>query len=228
MPRTYQDPVVTNRDPVHGDTETHPAYGQIRVGRRLGNTYLYGSDFLHQNTVVITINESDLHRSLNQDWAFARKQIVEVVMSEAQWATFVSSFNVGAGVQCTLAWREGTGSVPGLPAPNRAERFKVEANEKLASIAEELVALGNKVAENAAGLSKVKQADLLAHVEKALRTVNSSIPFVASQMGEHFEEVIEAAKSEVHGYIQNQINRAGLTALGATDVLMLEAPEGTE
>jgi hypothetical protein len=164
---------------------------------------------------------------LSRDWAFAKHEIVEVALSEAQWATFVSSFNQGSGVQCTIQSREGVGDVPQLPPPDRTDKFKAEANEDMANIAAELAALRKKVAENVAGLSKTKQAELLEHVDKAQRAVGDSLPFVAKQMEEHMENVVEAAKSEVHGYINAQINRAGLQALGGTsaDVLALEAPK---
>lgn len=226
MAREQQEPELHKGDDTMGDFETHPAYGQIAVSRISGHAYLYGSDFEHPNYVVVRINESQLNRSLSRDWAFSRKGIIEVAMSEAQWATFVSSFNQGSGVQCTIQNREGEGSVPGIPAPNRTAKFNAEANEDLQDIRRELNELRQKLEENTAGLSKAKAQDLLKHVNLSIRAVSDSLPFVASQMEEHMENVVEAAKAEVHGYLSAQINRAGLAALGAKpdDVLLLNEP----
>ena len=90
--------------------ESHPAYAQISASRVSGQTNLYGSDFSHQNYVTISIHASELHRSLSRDWAFSRREYIEVAMSESQWAAFVSSMNVGCGIQCTLSHLEGNAS----------------------------------------------------------------------------------------------------------------------
>lgn len=82
----------------------HPAYGQIGASRTYGGgRALYGSDFRHNSSVTIRISESEVTRDLSRDWPHATREIVEVTLSEAQWATFVSSLNMGEGTQCTLA-----------------------------------------------------------------------------------------------------------------------------
>ena len=226
--RTVEEPHITKRDPVHGDTIAHPAFGQITVHRTSGQQYLYGSDFAHQYYVTIRIHESTLTRNLNRDWPHAPvAPIIEVALSEAQWATFVSSFNQGGGVQCTIQAREGDYLVPGLPAPDRRAQFHEEAAEDLAEIETALTALRQKVEANTAGLTKAKKDDLLNHVNIAIRRVNDSLPFVAKQMDKHMEDTIERAKVEVHGYINAQISRAGLQALGGSSDL-LALPETTD
>lgn len=203
--------------------EEHPAYGQIAVSRVSGQRYLYGSDFQHGNYVVVRINESQLNRTLNRDWPFARKEIIEVALTEAQWATFVSSFNQGSGVQCTIERREG-GLVPGFPAPDRAGKFKVEVTEDFKKIRDELESLKKTVEENTVNLSKKAAATLLDKVNQTLRTVSDSIPFAQHQFEEHMEDVKEKTKAEVHGYLSHQINRLGLEAIGTKpeDILLLE------
>lgn len=108
-----EQPVVTDK----GDEEiiTHPAFAQISASRVSGGTYLYGSDFQHHNYVTISIKLSESHqrKGSGRDWAFGREEILEVALSEAQWATFVSTMNVGDGVQCTLSRKNGS-FVPGL------------------------------------------------------------------------------------------------------------------
>lgn len=204
--------------------EEHPAYGQIAVSRVSGGRYLYGSDFEHSNYVVVRISESQLNRTLNRDWPFARKEIIEVALTEAQWATFVSSFNQGSGVQCTIERREGVGMVPGFPAPNRADKFKIEVAEDLKSIIEQLTDLKKAFEENTTGLSKKAAATLLEKVNKALRVADDHVPFAQKQFEEHMEDVKEKTKAEVHGYLSHQINRLGLDAIGTKpeDILLLD------
>jgi uncharacterized protein YndB with AHSA1/START domain len=218
---TYQieEPVVHGKkDDTMGEYETHPAYGQITVSRVSGNSYLYGSDFQHQHYVVVGIHESKLNRTLSRDWPFSGKGIVEVAMTEAQWATFVSSFNQGGGTQCTLTRREGVGMVPGLPQPKRTEKFKTEFAEELDDIKAALGDVLAKLEAGTSGMPKGKAAALLAPIKMAMRTVDGSIPFLNSQFEEHMETVIEHSKMEVEGYLNSRVQRLGLAALGQQDV----------
>ena len=114
--------------------------------------------------------------------------------------------------------------VPQFPAPNRAQKFKVEASEDLQTINKKLEELKQAVTENTAGLSKKKADDLLGKVNSALRVVSDILPFVQEQFEEHMENVEEAAKAEVHGYLSHQITRLGLDAIGTKpeDVLMID------
>jgi hypothetical protein len=98
--------------------ENHPAYGMIGASRVSGGAYLYGSDFRHQHWMTIRIHHGRLLRSdLSYDHYMAEGQIIEVELSEAQWATFVSAANVGDGVPCTINWVVGEGFLPELTPP---------------------------------------------------------------------------------------------------------------
>src|SRR3546814_5396409 len=77
--------------------------------------------FPHQNFVSIRICRSSLNRDLSNDWHYGKDQMMEVNMSEAQWATFVSSMNVGSGTPCTLASVDGQ-PVPGLTLPTKTAK----------------------------------------------------------------------------------------------------------
>ena len=81
-----------------GDTETwsHPAYGAIRVSRVSGNSYLFGSDFRHQYMIGVTIMSALKMRTSSREWHYADNELVTVYLSEAQWASFISSLNLGS------------------------------------------------------------------------------------------------------------------------------------
>src|SRR5687767_12050919 len=104
MPREYEKPTTTKRvgRTDRGTTESHPAYGQISASRVSGSINLYGSDFRHNHYVIVSIHRSVLDRDLSHDWPFPRQEIIEVALSESQWAHFVSSLNAGSGAQCTI------------------------------------------------------------------------------------------------------------------------------
>jgi hypothetical protein len=130
MPVEYED-VKKNPGRMGRDDAcyTHPAYAQISASNVSGGAYLYGSDFKHHNYVVIRIKRSEMSRNLSNDWPFAREELIEVAVSESQWATFVSSMNRGEGVQCTLQSVQGK-SVPQIPAiEGKVAMFRAEGSE---------------------------------------------------------------------------------------------------
>lgn len=91
--------------------ESHPAYGMILAARVQGGARLAGSDFKHQSYIAIEVRHAHLSRSLSNDRWHGDKHIIRLSLSEAQWATFVSSMNVGFGVPCTLKWTEKDGRI---------------------------------------------------------------------------------------------------------------------
>lgn len=221
--RPIEAPVVTV-EPSHAGGERtvsrHPAFAQIVASRTSGHKALYGSDFRHQAYMTIRIARSELNRDLSRDWHFGREPLIEVALSEAQWATFVSAPNIGSGVPCTIQGID-YDMTPGLPDPeNRADQYGAEVRKKMAS---SIGALDKLIAEiDGLGLSKAKAAALKEGVEKARQQLKSNIPFVAQSFDEHMEETVEKAKVEIHGYMTGALIRSGLEALGAAPPLQLE------
>lgn len=215
--RNIQEPVTvkdTSRpSSEHRTTTSHPAFGQIRASRVSGRSSLYGSDFIHNQYITVSICRSQFDRDLSRDWVHAQDELIEVKMSEAQWATFVSSLNVGGGVQCTLNHLDGE-SVPELPDPiSRADQFGEEMKRTMKSATDTL----RKCAEQVAGmgLPKGKTKTIIDSFNHAIMQLDSNAPFVASQFEEHVEDVIESAKTEIHGHMVSLVQRAGLEALAA-------------
>lgn len=214
MAREIQEPIVTeDSSPMGGTREDHPAYGQIAASRVSGHAYLYGSDFAHQHYMTVRISRSQLHRSLSRDWPFGREEVIEVALSEAQWAQFVSTPNSGSGAQCTIEHINRVG-IPGIPAPkSRQTQINHEANETLQSALKSLETLRAEI--EAIKVSEKQRKALLWQLELTERGFGSSLKFTADQFAEHIEDVTEHAKIEVNAYVQNAVMRAGLKALDA-------------
>lgn len=211
IPRGPVEPTVTSVPGPGGEqstVETHPAYGQIRASRVSGQASLYGSDFSHQHYMMIEISESELHRDLSEDRYFGGRVIVGASLSEAQWATFVSSPNAGPGVPCTLEHIQGK-RIPLIKRQvDRRTQFEGEAIDRLNHALEKLAALRERLALGKGG------KDMLAMLDKAVQEITSNLGFVAKQFGEHMEATIEQAKIEVNAYVQGAVTRAGLVAVG--------------
>lgn len=223
--RREEEPVESPSS--HDSTEyNHPAYGMIGANRVSGGTTLFGSDFVHQHFVTITVRHAKFRRDLSRDWHHGTNEIVEVALSEAQWATFVSSMNVGDGVPCTLE-RIGREFIPSIPLRKQEDAHRAEFADDLKN-ATALVdaAIGDIEGEIGAAVSATKRGKILARLLLLRRKLSDSMPFVAQSFAKHMEVTVEKAKVEVNAYIQQSVMRAGLDALGAraTAPLLLESP----
>ena len=212
------DPVVTDSY-FEGTRSDHPAFGQISANRVSGHTTLYGSDFIHNNYISIRLYTSSLDRSLSEDRYFSGRELFEVNLSEAQWATFVSAMNVGFGVPCTIDHVMGE-QKPGIPLRKQENQFKAEIKNDLLKAEEALKDLREKII--ALGLINKKAIPLLEEVAKASRAISDGIPFVTDQFDEHVQTTMEKAKVELHGYMQSVFSRAGIAAITQVAPLMLE------
>lgn len=223
-----EEPVTTPGGPHDDSVTTHPAFGMISGSRCSGETYLAGSDFSHQHFICITIKGAQLHRGLSRDWWFGRKENVEVWLSEAQWATFVSSLNAGDGIPCTLRHLGDGKPLPLLPPPKaRLAQFKAEANEDVREAFAHMDKLQEEI--NSLGMSNKRTKGLMESVEFIRKKLTDALPFVGKQFGEHMEKTVERAKVEVNAYVQAMVQRSGLAALGGDaakpPVALEEKPE---
>lgn len=212
MPRNTVEPTVTHGGHFGREEQrlNHPAFAQINVSRVSGHAYLYGSDFTHHSSVRITISESELSRHLNNDWPFPKREIIEVEMSEAQWAAFVSSFGLGSGPQCTIRHRDGK-EVPGIPLRDEGAEFGREMSDQSKDALAALKRAADAVVN--AKMSKKDAQAILAGIQKAAQEIGVNADFVKECFDRHMENRVQKARTEIDAYFQNVIRSAGITAL---------------
>lgn len=225
-----QEPTIEVGDGLEDTVERHPAYAQIGAHRVSGGAYLYGSDFRHQHYITIQIHESTLHRQLSGDRAHPHRRLIEVALSEAQWATFVSSLNQGSGVQCTLKFTPEAGLVsPIIQTKDRKLQFSQEMTERFDLAVHALKDLATLIDESP--LSGKKKEALKRQLQVAERNLAPNMEFVAERFDEHMERTVEKAKSEVNAYAQHALGGLAQMALrggAGSEPLLLEAPAEEE
>ena len=208
-------------------TQEHPAFGNISIIRTSGLTKLYDSPLLHHNFITLRIETAVLRRNLNKNWHHPEAQLVEVRLSEAQFAQAIMSMNT-TGTPCTLSFyrHPKTGEVmrPKLGDDDIKEDRQIfdeeiqakvdEVSAKIKSVKDDLAkALGDKVSK------KVKE-EALAVVGK-LQYIIENLPFIQSQFAEAMEKAESVAKTEVVALANALVQQKGLEALGVkrTDLL---------
>lgn len=210
---TVSDPIITE-EKGHGSGITqrinHPSFAQIQVSRINGHRVMYDSDFNSHNYIGLRISKSELKRDLSHDWHHEKDELIEVCMSEAQWATMVSSLNT-SGTPCTLTYLMGK-QIDRLPEPtDRVNQFNAELSKHWLHAVEQLTEAQALVAT--LGLSKAKAAALESILNKAKSNISGNAQFVEKSFNEHMENSVEKAKCEANAYLYHVVQRAGLDAL---------------
>lgn len=230
MTRESQRPTETRGTGLHkGDIERrHPAFGMIGAFRQQGgNCQLFGSPIRHNSTVRIDILAAHEILSLHQEWRHADQIIASVVLSEAQWASFVSAMNVGFGVPCTLElYRSGDTLVQ--PPDIEDESFVAKLADDIKGSAEKTLAEVRALAARfhellGAGRPPVSA---LKEMDQALQRIVEQLPgnmkFMAESMTEHVEDLVAVAKAEVSAVVTRLAMQYPALARGAPDMPAIE------
>ncbi len=213
----------------HSKQYAHPAFGQISASRVSSTGYvLYGSDFIHDHFITLSISESTLHRDLSSDRHHSGNRLIQVALTEGQWATFLSSLNMGRGTPCTIE-QVGQESRPRLPRRDQRTVYESEVQGHIRDLTKSVdAALAEIDGEIGASLSKTKREKVTAHLTRLRRTISDAIPFVAKMFEKHMEKTVESAKVEVHAYVGATMHRAGLAAIHSAAPLRLGGGDRTE
>lgn len=204
MPQEIAAPTINE----HGE-EVHPAFGLISVSRSqtgpVGAT-LFDSDIQHRNTVTVTVRKAERKRDLHHDFIHPQSRqavLSEVQMSEAQWASFVSSMNTGNGVPCTIRTEMGNWSIPGLPYEPR-----------LAESMEEVRTAGDKAIEDIRRAFEVAaekpNKTNMRHLKAMIDNAPSNMTFAAKSLSDHAENVVQKARVDVEAMVLAHAQKLGL------------------
>lgn len=207
MARDTVDPTVGK----HG--EEHPAWGLISAHRSTGShgTVLFDSEIRHRNTVTVRIATASRKRELSHDWLYREEEFVDVEMSEAQWASFVSSMNSGSGVPCTIRRREQDWNIPTFPFAPRLEEslneVRTAGTRAVERIRAAFVAYDEK--RNAANLRSLRSA---------IDGLPANMEFAAESLSKHAEGAVERMRADIEAMV---LAHAAHLGLGAADVAEL-------
>lgn len=176
-----------------------------------GNAALFDSEHRHANFITLSISRAERTRKLSGDRIYGREELIEVAMSEAQWAAMISSLNFGSGVPATLQHL----MCQRVDPPTVEDRTTQFEDEMSATLAEAVRKLG---ALKKGKLTKTQQRD----IDLIIQEIASNVPFVARQFDEHMETRVQKARSDIEAHMNAAAQRAGLAALLAPDDSVLQ------
>jgi hypothetical protein len=115
---------------LHDMIEKHQSYGCVSVTRPQGSSKtLFGSLIPHDRWVSLTISRAVRYRSLNSDWISEKDDIIEINMSNDQWAKIVARSS-GEPTPVTISRYRGES----FQAPIQKNRFDLHIDEFKAAL----------------------------------------------------------------------------------------------
>ena len=218
-----QEPTIDER----GD-ERHPAFALIGASRVSSNpgAKLFDSDVQHANSVVIRLKAASRKRDLATDWLHGDfTPYFEVQLSEAQWASFVSTMNSGDGVPCTLRYKDGE-EIPGIVDPPRLALSMAETHDaadrafrQIQEAMEAYYSLDSKTPAKERRLA-------LDYLRSAIRNATANVDFAGKQLVEHTENVVTKARADVEAFVSAKVAQLGLEAAALGEVNVFELGSG--
>ena len=192
--------------------ESHPSWALIGVSRVMAGgkgVPMFDSDVRHNNFVVLRVQTATRKRDLHRDWIHSDKLVMEIEMSEVQYASMISTMNSGDGVPATLRYvRDGKlQEVPPAPFDSRLEQTHTEVTSKTHETFGRI--------EEAWKVYKAKpNAANRRELELAIQNASSNIDYAAKSLTEHAEAVVQKARADIEAMV---VNAEQLQALGSGD-----------
>jgi hypothetical protein len=204
-------------DDLLGQAEDHPSYGMIRCSQVTSGkgVDLFGSSIRHTSTVRIRISSATLRRHLSDDDHYRKNEIIEIELSPAQWAEFLTSMNQGDGVPCTLRFVRGFGAIPEPVTVSKREQFENEFKVDAVRIAkkmDDLVAFVDQL-QAQPSISKKERTELSNRIQMIRQEIASNIPFLATQFSRQMDKTVTAARAEADFFVTKLIRDTGLAAI---------------
>lgn len=195
--------------------EKHPSYGMARFSRINGyNRPLFGSTLQTQNSIVLTIVRATHKRSLANDWFHSGEELIEIEMSNNQFAELITSFNYGSGIPVTIR-HFNHDHYPHPPFQSKFDLHNSEFKKQMHNYAIDAKKMVEKtldlLSKNTIG--KGDKEVIKKEIESLMMMIQTSIPFYQEQFVEATEKTLTEAKSEFEAWVESQIRSEGLEAL---------------
>ncbi len=195
--------------------EQHESYGLIGLYRTSGDPGpLFGSSISHQNYVTLRIRRAEKIDRVGGHRTYGRQDLIEVMLSNTQFADLITSFGQGDGVPCTL---HRVGGQRMARCPDYDQRAKFEADFK-ASARKATGNMGSliegvRTVFAKPNVTKADRAEVMGLLARIQSELDDAQPFIQSQLNEAMDKTVTEAKGEVEAFVQNKIVSLGIEAL---------------
>lgn len=200
------------------EVERHESFGMVGFNRIHGGgkRRLFGSPLRdHASSVILRIHGAHRRHGLSEDKVFADKELIEIELTSMQFATLLTTLNVGDGVPCTIRHVGMKRLDPPPEEEIEVDRIRAGFSDRLTRFhkyirkhrkrLEEIVAEGRP--------TKGAMKEFAAIFEQVEQEVASNWGFVVDQFEEATDRIANVAKAEVDAFVTGVVQRTGLEEL---------------
>jgi len=202
-----------SRTPNDWTTDTHASWGKICVFRTSGQTDLFRSSLRHHNWITLSIRRAKtVNTGGAHDFMSDGEELIEVSLSETQFARMITSIGMGEGAACTIERIDGE-RMPECPPQDR-KQFVIDAhNEHLDGHREdisEMLGRLQQMLENKKRPTLRELGEIIHSLSCYTGNFDSNQRFYREQFQEQMEAVIEEAKTEIEGHLLRMAGKIGI------------------
>lgn len=197
------------------DKETkikHESFGMIQLCHFSGGGQTYfGSAIPHDRGVSLKIYEGEWKRNLNSDWYSPRKRIIEVRMTENQFAEAIANMN-SSPVPVTIE-RVLDKKMEAPPIVNKREQFEDELKSQMEALAEKVSQITKettKLFEEKKSFTKEERNKVISSLRAVEMEIASNFPFIETSFREAMDKVVLESKVEAEGFLRQRAQALGI------------------
>lgn len=195
--------------------QKHPSYEMAMFSRSNYKCSLFGSNIQHNDIISLKISSAEHDRSNNNDYYHANRTLIEIKLSQSQFADLITSFNMGDGTPCTIDRFNGE-NYPDCPLKSKLDIFHSEFKKTMFNHTVDMkmvVEQAKDILENKNTIGKADREIILKGIDALMSKISSTVPFIANQFNESMENTVKSAKAEIEAFIENKIRSTGLETL---------------
>jgi hypothetical protein len=214
------------------EKEEHESFGLLQISRQTCSPAinLFGSSIAHSNLISLRICRGEKHRDLSHDWYFDSETLVEVIMSNTQFAEAITSLNTGCGVPVTLHRVHGKDVAP-CPEVHKRKEIEREFAARCKTIADRTQEAADEATKILSGSGTLKKedrkklSDLIFLIQQEMK---HNLPFVNKSFDEQIDKTITEAKGECEAFFTNAVHKLGIEALHGKSPALVGYESGTQ
>jgi hypothetical protein len=180
---------------------------------------LFGSAVKTNAGISLSIHRGMRKHNLHQDWYHAEaRSLIEVNMTEAQFASMITSLNIGGGVPCTIQSLDGEYVKREVGGHSEAEMIHEDIKAHVKDFKGKL-GEATKNVKKVLDSSRITQKDRreIDHaLEVLVAEIASNLPFLMEQFQESVDSAVMQAKTEIASFADRALREKGLEGLKAS------------
>jgi hypothetical protein len=203
------------------DNNKHESFGLISFSRVTGSNDFFGSNISFDSYIQLRISGAFVETSLGRDNYYKDKLLLQVRMTNSQFAELITSLNTGSGTPCTLEYSDGK-KFESLPKQKIIEEtakkeFSLQNDEFLEQVRRMSIE-ANEIIEKKT-LTKEDRKKLNWFFGNVFQQVSSNIPFYEKQFEERIDSMIADAKVEIENEIIHRLTNVGFQQINNSKML---------